>query len=424
MADSTSERADERRVGPHVSHGLLHALIEALDRRAMAVAGRRREIARALEIFTAPAAVFDIAVGRPAACNRAWSAELGKTQPPSAVRGSLAAAARERADPHVVAIELRGHRYVATTQSLARRGALVTLHDATAARWLHPNAAFLATIAHSLRGPLAATLMWERALRDRDLDCSGPREALDAIRESTLTELRLIKQLLEFVRAETRTLQLDTFEVDLVAVMAAATLAASPTAAAASIALHAAQHARPIVVHGDPVQLRQVIDQLLSNALKYTPAGGSIAIAIRKRQRRASIEIADTGRGIASDLAQQIFDPMAIAREARCAGDGLRIGLAICKHVVELHGGTLVATSAGIGTGATFTISLPLARSASRSRVRVRRMESAAGSVRIGVRRVTRSAEGVRLRARASAMRASPQPREAGTLRAGKLGDR
>jgi len=170
MVDSTDHHDNDARGGRRGSHDLLHALIEELDRRvAIDEVERGREIERALELFAQPAAIFDRAAAGPIACNGAWSTALGKSPAPPAIRRALAAAARERAGAHLAPIRIRDHRYVAATRSLATRGALVTLHGTRAARPPRPHAAFLEAVAHSLRGPLATTLLWERALRDRGL---------------------------------------------------------------------------------------------------------------------------------------------------------------------------------------------------------------------------------------------------------------
>jgi signal transduction histidine kinase/CheY-like chemotaxis protein len=221
---------------------------------------------------------------------------------------------------------------------------------------------FLAAVSHELRAPLTTMLLWERVLRESSHDDAARTRALDAIHQSVVTQARLVSDLLDVARGISGKLYLDIRHVEIDKVVSEAYEAARPLAVAKSIDL-ACKLGIPVGgIHGDATRLRQVMDNLLSNAIKYTPPGGRITVSLRRRGRSIAIEVDDTGRGIPTDLLTKIFEPFKQAEDeiSRREG-GLGLGLTISKQLVDLHRGTLTATSRGLGLGARFTITLPAA---------------------------------------------------------------
>jgi signal transduction histidine kinase len=222
---------------------------------------------------------------------------------------------------------------------------------------------FLAILSHELRTPLQSILGWVKVLRSGTLDAAATARALATIERNSRTQAQLIEDLLDVSRIVAGKLALELRPIDLVPVLDAAVDAVRGAAEAKDIQIATELDAVTVDVQGDPYRLQQVLWNLLSNAVKFTPERGRIDVRLSHGNEQASIAVADTGRGIRPDLLACIFDPFrqADSTQAREHG-GLGLGLAIVRHLVEAHGGTVRAHSAGEGMGAAFTVSLPTLR--------------------------------------------------------------
>ncbi len=219
---------------------------------------------------------------------------------------------------------------------------------------------FLATLSHELRTPLNAILGWTRMLRRGTLDAEKRERALATVERSAVAQTQLVEDLLDVSRAAAGKLRLSIASVDPADVVKSALDAVRPTAQAKSIELSCstAGHGRPIAA--DRARLEQVMWNLLSNAIKFTPKGGRIRVAIEYTAWEVEIAVTDDGIGIASEFMPHLFERFrqADATMTRAYG-GLGIGLSIVKSVVELHGGTVTASSDGKDRGSTFVVHIP-----------------------------------------------------------------
>jgi signal transduction histidine kinase len=220
----------------------------------------------------------------------------------------------------------------------------------------------LARVAHELRTPLNAMLGWASMLRTRRLDETARARALETIERNARIEARLIEDLLDVSQMLTGSLRLSVIEVDICPAVSAVLEAARPDADAKAIALSAALDDTAGSVAGDPGRLRQVLHELLANAVRATPRGGRIGVRLARVGPGVEIAVSDTGRGIRADVLPHLFDGFPRAGAARHGGLGM--GLCLVRHLVEAHGGGVVAESAGEGHGATFTVRLPLSQEA------------------------------------------------------------
>jgi signal transduction histidine kinase len=223
---------------------------------------------------------------------------------------------------------------------------------------------FLATVSHELRTPLTAMLGWARMLRGADIDEATLEEGLETIERNANAQAQLIEDLLDLSRIVTGKLRLTVRPSEIVPVVHEAIDSVRLAADAKGIRLrllHEALGQGGGLVSGDPDRLRQVVWNLLTNAIKFTPRGGSISVRIDRVGSRVRVSVTDTGRGIGRDFLPHVFDRFrqADASSTRRHG-GLGLGLSICRHLVELHGGTIDAQSEGEGKGAVFTVMLPL----------------------------------------------------------------
>lgn len=219
---------------------------------------------------------------------------------------------------------------------------------------------FIAVISHELRTPMTSILGWTRMLALGDLDDATHREALDALERSTRTQAKLIEDLLDESRISSGKLRLDLRAVDLAAVVDEAVRNARPSAEVKEIALSSTAERDRYRAFADPARLQQVIGNVLGNAIKFTPEGGRVSVRIERDGSFAAVMVTDSGRGIDPALLPHIFDRF---RQGEPHGErqgGLGLGLAITRHLVEMHGGNVAAASDGDGTGATITIRLPL----------------------------------------------------------------
>jgi PAS domain S-box-containing protein len=219
---------------------------------------------------------------------------------------------------------------------------------------------FLAMISHELRTPLNAILGWTQLLRRPNAAPEQRERCLDIIERNTRLQAQLISDLLDVSRITTGKLHLEIAPVDLPLVVEAAIDACRSAAEAKQVTLDAAIDRAPLILRGDPGRMQQVVTNLLTNAIKFTPKGGRVAVSLARRGERAVIAVRDTGQGIAPEFLPHIFHRFAQAdvSMARRHG-GLGLGLSIVEHLVGLHGGEVRAESEGLGRGATFTVTLP-----------------------------------------------------------------
>ncbi|MCD6078543.1 MAG: hypothetical protein K0R89_2481 [Ramlibacter sp.] len=220
---------------------------------------------------------------------------------------------------------------------------------------------FLATLSHELRTPLSAIQGWVHILRRKlGAQQADLQRGVDVIERSTRVQLQLIDDLLDMSRIRAGKLSLDLQPVAPATFVQAAVDMVRATADAAGITM--AVHMEPVgLVFGDAGRLQQVVWNLLANAVKFTPRGGEVRVALRESASAAEISISDTGGGIHPDHLTRIFERFRQADSSitRRHG-GLGLGLSIVRHLVEAHGGQVAASSAGEGKGATFTVSIPL----------------------------------------------------------------
>ena len=220
---------------------------------------------------------------------------------------------------------------------------------------------FLAMLSHELRTPLTSMLGWVRILRGGQLAPERVDGALEVIERNAHAQAQLINDLLDVSRIVAGKLQLDRFRIDLVPVIAQAMDSLAREAETKGVTFHRVLAVDSAHVLGDPTRLHQVLTNLLSNAIKFTPAGGEVVVTLDHGPGVARITVADTGAGVPPDLLQHIFDRFRQADSTMTRSHGgLGLGLAIVRHLVELHGGGVSASSAGIGKGASFTVELPL----------------------------------------------------------------
>jgi PAS domain S-box-containing protein len=220
---------------------------------------------------------------------------------------------------------------------------------------------FLATISHELRTPLNAMLGWSHMLRKGHLSEADASKALDTIERNARAQAQLIEDLLDVSRIVTGKLRMDVRAVDPNVVIEAAIEAVKPAAEAKGVRVQKIMDTGIVSVPGDSTRLQQVVWNLLSNAIKFTPRGGSVQVRMERVNSHLEIVVTDSGQGIAPEFLPHVFDRFRQAdqRTTRQHG-GMGLGLAIVRHLVELHGGTVQAASPGAGQGSTFTIILPV----------------------------------------------------------------
>ncbi|MEO8433866.1 MAG: MASE1 domain-containing protein [Pyrinomonadaceae bacterium] len=220
---------------------------------------------------------------------------------------------------------------------------------------------FLATLSHELRTPLTAMLGWLGMMRSKSLDEATSAYALETIERNAKMQAQLIEDLVDVSRIVSGKLKLDVRPMDLTPVVEAAIDAVHPAADAKQISIQVIREPFIGPVTGDPDRLQQVIWNLLSNAVKFTPRDGSVEVHLRQSESSAEIAVHDTGMGIRPEFLPHVFERFRQADStATRAHGGLGLGLAIVRHLVELHGGTVAAESGGPDHGSTFTVSLPL----------------------------------------------------------------
>ena len=232
---------------------------------------------------------------------------------------------------------------------------------ATAEQALHAKDEFLSTLSHEMRTPLNAVLGWARILLDRQtLDHALVQRALQVIERNASAQTKMIDDMLDMARIVSGKLRLEMKTVDIVSIVIASVDVIMPSADARKIAVRTHIDPKTPLIVGDPDRLQQVIVNLLSNAVKFTEVGGSIEVRLDISDTEACLVVKDTGRGIDAAFLPHVFERFrqGDASSTRRHG-GLGLGLALVRDLVELHGGSVSAQSAGEGKGATFTVRLP-----------------------------------------------------------------
>ena len=226
---------------------------------------------------------------------------------------------------------------------------------------------FLATLSHELRTPLNVVLGWIGMLRHGALSQERIPRALEIVERNARQQAELIDDLLDVSRIITGKLRLNLRPLELAPIVGTVIESLRPSAEAKGVTLHVSR-AESSTVHADPDRLRQTVWNLLSNAVKFTPEGGAVSVELVTEGQRVRLVVRDTGVGIAPEFLPHVFERFRQADSTTTrAHSGVGLGLAIVRELIELHGGTVQATSAGIGKGATFTISLPAVTAATPS---------------------------------------------------------
>lgn len=241
---------------------------------------------------------------------------------------------------------------------------------------------FLATLSHELRTPVNAILGWTTMLREGHLQAQQVRRALDTIHRNASAQVQLVNDLLDVSRIIRGQLELSAKVVPLTSIVTLAVESMIPTAEAKGVTLVTSYEPGPASVWADPHRMQQVLWNLLSNAITFTSKGGRVEVKVRRAGSEIAVSVLDTGVGIPAEFLPHVFERFrqADGSSTRAHG-GLGLGLAIVRHLVELHGGHLKAESAGHGQGACFTVFLPLRQEAARP---------TAGSPTAGIERRTR----------------------------------
>ncbi|HEV7914116.1 MAG TPA: ATP-binding protein [Albitalea sp.] len=221
---------------------------------------------------------------------------------------------------------------------------------------------FLATLSHELRTPLTAVLGWARVLLRKKDDAETMARGLDTIERNATAQAQLIEDLLDMNRIISGKVRLDVQPTDVARVVEAAIDAIGPSADAKGIRVRTVLDPGAGPVAGDPNRLQQVVWNLLTNAVKFTPRGGKVDIVLERVNSHLELAVTDSGMGVAPEFLPHVFDRFRQADSSTTRSHGgLGLGLSIVKQLVELHGGSVRALSEGEGRGATFVVCLPLA---------------------------------------------------------------
>jgi PAS domain S-box-containing protein len=220
---------------------------------------------------------------------------------------------------------------------------------------------FISTLSHELRTPLTSIVGWIQMLKEGDPNRDELQQGLEVIERNVRVQAQLINDLLDMSRIEAGKMSLDVQQVNLVGAVKAAMETVQPAANAKGVRLIATFGSINGTLMGDKNRLQQIVWNLLTNAIKFTPKGGRVHVTVQRVSSHLEVAVSDTGTGIAPEYIRQIFERFSQADSSTTRRHGgLGLGLSIAKHLAELHGGTISATSEGIGTGATFRLTLPL----------------------------------------------------------------
>jgi PAS domain S-box-containing protein len=223
---------------------------------------------------------------------------------------------------------------------------------------------FLAMVSHELRSPLSAILGYAQLLRVGHVDIDAINRVVTVIERNAKAQIQIIEDLLDSARITTGKLRIEPALTDLVPVLEAAVDTVRPAASAKGVTLVLDCEPTPTEVLGDPARLQQIVWNLLTNAIKFTPEGGRVSLAMNHDAGQIRIIVSDTGQGIEPGFLPFVFQRFSQTdtSSARRSG-GLGLGLSLAKDLVELHGGTISAKSEGVGRGATFTVTFPARQS-------------------------------------------------------------
>jgi PAS domain S-box-containing protein len=220
---------------------------------------------------------------------------------------------------------------------------------------------FLATLSHELRTPLNAILGWARILQTGRIDEAVLKQGLDTIERNSRLQAQLIEDLLDLSRIISGKLRLEVQRVSLIDVIESALATTRPAADAKEIRCHSVLDPLAGPVNGDPARLQQIVWNLVSNAVKFTPRGGRIQVVLERVNSMVEISVIDTGLGIRPDFLPYVFDRFRQADSSTTRRHGgLGLGLSIVRQLTEMHGGTVRVKSPGEGMGSTFTVCLPI----------------------------------------------------------------
>ncbi len=256
----------------------------------------------------------------------------------------------------------RSYRGQTAARNLAEHGqteAKATLSEVEAASHLKDE--FLATVSHELRNPLAPILTWTQLLRSGTLDEAKTRRALEVIERNVLSQAHLIDDLVDVSRVVSGKFRLDVRPIDLAPVIKAAVEAQAPASDAKQIRLQVVLDERAGLISGDSERLQQVMWNLISNAIKFTPKGGRVQVVLQRAESHIEIAITDSGIGIGAEFLPHVFEPFRQSVEGSMRRHGgLGLGLSIVRHIVEMHGGEITAYSEGLDRGSRFMVKFPL----------------------------------------------------------------
>lgn len=256
----------------------------------------------------------------------------------------------------------RSYRYQSEARSEAEIGetaARDSLTEVEAASHLKDE--FLATVSHELRNPLAPILTWTQLLRSGTLDEEKTARALEVIERNVISQSQLIDDLVDVSRVVSGKFRLDVRPIDLVPVIRAAADSQGPASDAKGIRIHMVLDERGGLISGDSERIQQVMWNLISNAIKFTPKGGHVEVVLQRVASHIELVVSDSGIGIDAAFLPHVFEPFrqATGGSMRRHG-GLGLGLSIVRHIVELHGGEILVESPGLNQGSKFTVRFPL----------------------------------------------------------------
>ncbi|BDA70796.1 hypothetical protein CAL7716_049620 [Calothrix sp. PCC 7716] len=215
----------------------------------------------------------------------------------------------------------------------------------------------LAEVSHELNAPLVAILGWTRLLRSSPFNPAMLAKSLETIERNATLQAKLVQDLLDLSRITSGKISLNKAPVELQSVIEAAIATVCHSLETKDICLESILDPKSITIEGDSERLQQIVLNLLTNAIKFTPKGGRIVVHLGATSTQAQISVSDNGIGIEPEFLPHVFETF---RQSQSSKGGLGLGLAIAHHLVELHGGAIYAESLGVGQGATFTVKLPL----------------------------------------------------------------
>jgi len=220
---------------------------------------------------------------------------------------------------------------------------------------------FVATVSHELRTPLSSILGWAKLLQEGRCDPAFAAKGLDVIERNARAQQRIIDDMLDISRIIAGKLRVDTEPVDLTSLAHEVIESVRPSASAKDITLSLETVSGHCRLAGDSLRLRQVLGNLLSNAIKFTPHGGRVAVSVDQHGDRVVVRVRDTGNGIEPTFLPHVFESFRQADTSTSRENGgLGLGLAIARHLTEMHGGSIAVESSGLGTGSVFTVTLPV----------------------------------------------------------------